>query len=248
LTIEFDGEPLPFTTHDSGGLVTNTIELSYFGINQDGKAQRSTRSQFNLNLRPESFKRVKTGGLRLNPRMTLEPGRYQVRIGARETVGSRVGTVFYDLHVPDFRKEPLMLSGMLITATSAHSAMSAMPDPGAPKLLKGPAVSRRTFARNDTLTIFAEIYDNSSREHPHQIDARVSLVSETGQEVFGARDTIDNPSPALGTGAAGRWTSYGLTRDIPLSTVAPGRYLLKIGAKILGNSNLVERETLITVQ
>ncbi len=111
-----------------------------FGINQDGKAQRSTRSQFNLTLRPESFTRVKTGGLRVNPRLMLEPGRYQIRVGARETVGSRVGTVFYDLQVPDFRKEPLMLSGVLVTAASAQAAMTAMADPAAPKLLPGPAV------------------------------------------------------------------------------------------------------------
>ena len=138
LAIEFDGEPLPFTPPDSGGLVTNTIELSFFGINQDGKAQRSTRSQFNLTLRPESFTRVKAGGLRVNPRLTLEPGRYQIRVGARETVGSRVGTVFYDLQVPDFRKEPLMLSGVLITAASAQAAMTAMPDPAAQSCCRGP--------------------------------------------------------------------------------------------------------------
>ena len=70
--------------------------------------------------------------------------------------------MFYDLQVPDFRKEPMMLSGVLITAASANAAMTAMPDPAAPKLLPGPAVSRRTFAGNDTLTVFAEIYDNSS--------------------------------------------------------------------------------------
>ena len=109
LAIEFGPGSLPFAP--DGELVTNTIELSFFGINQDGKAQRATRSQFNLTLRPDSFARVKAGGLRLNPRLTLEPGRYQIRVGARETVGSRVGTVFYDLHVPDFRKEPLMMSG-----------------------------------------------------------------------------------------------------------------------------------------
>jgi VWFA-related protein len=242
LAIEFEGKPLPFTPPDSGGLATNTIELSFFGINQDGKAQRSTRSQFNLTLRPESFTRVKTGGLRLNPRLTLEPGRYQIRVGARETVGSGVGTVFYDLQVPDFQKEPLMLSGVLITAASAQAAMNAMADPAAPKLLPGPAISRRTFARNDMLTVFAEIYDNSSTKQPRQIDTAVTLVSESGQDVFTARDTIPNP------GDAARWTIYGLSRDILLKDVAPGRYLLKVEATVRGNSIPVARETLITVQ
>jgi VWFA-related protein len=242
LAIEFDGTALPFTPPDSGGLVTNTVELSFFGIDQNGKAQRSTRSQFNLTLRPESFTRVKAGGLRVNPRLALEPGRYQIRVGARETVGSRVGTVFYDLQVPDFGKDQLMLSGLLITAASAQAAMTAMPDPSAPKLLPGPAMSRRTFAQNDTVTVFAEIYDNGSRRQLRQIDTAVSLVSERGQEVFGARETITNP------GDAAHWTAYGLTRDIALKDIAPGRYLLKVEATARGNSNPAARETLITVR
>src|SRR5688500_14525320 len=242
LAIEFDGATLPFAPPDSGGLATNTIEVSFFGIDQNGRAQRSTRSQFNLTLRPESFTRVKTGGLRVNHRLLLEPGRYQIRVGARETVGSRAGTVFYDLQVPDFRKEPIMLSGVLITAASAQAAMTAMADPAAPKLLPGPAISRRTFARNDMATVFAEIYDNSSTKQPRQIDTAVTLFSESGQEVFNARDTVLNPGDAV------HWILYGLTRDIPLKDVASGRYLLKVEAKLRGNSLPVVRETLITVQ
>jgi hypothetical protein len=193
-------------------------------------------------LRPDSFARVKAGGLRLNPRLTLEPGRYQIRVGARETVGSRVGTVFYDLHVPDFRKEPLMMSGLLITAASSNTAMTAMPDPAAPKLLQAPAVSRRSFTRDDTVTIFAEIYDNSPGNQPRQIDTAVTLISEGGQEIFSARDTVPNPAGAT------HWTAYGLARDIPLKTAAPGQYLLKVEATARGNSNPVARETLITVR
>ncbi len=250
LTIEFAGDLLPFTQPDSGGLVTNTIELSFFGINQDGKAQRSTRSQFNLALRPDSFKRVKTGGLRVNPRLLLEPGRYQIRIGARENVGSRLGTVFYDLQVPDFRKEPLMLSGVLVTAASAQAAMTALPDPAAPKLLPGPAVSRRTFLRNDTVTVFAEIYDNRSTKQQRQIDTSVTLVSESGQEVFNARDSVANPSTPLGAGAGadGWWTAYGMARDIPLTNVPPGRYLVKVEAVTRGSAAPVVREILIAVR
>jgi VWFA-related protein len=261
LAIEFDGERLPFAPQpstDAGGpannasLFTNTLELSFFGINHDGRAGRATRSEFTLNLKPDSFKRVKNAGLRVNPRMTLQPGRYQIRVGARDSVGKQTGTVFYDLQVPDFRKDPLMLSGILLTAPSAETAMTAMPDPGASKLLPGPATSRRTFARNDTITVFAEIYDNMPRQRVREIDTTVSLVSETGSEVFSARDSVKN-EPAT------NWTAYGLTRAIPLANVAPGRYLLRVQAnvrdirqgQIASNSdtaNPVVRETLITVQ
>jgi hypothetical protein len=257
LAIELDGDGLQFAPKD--GLFANNIELSFFGINQDGRAQRTTRTELNLTLRPESLERVKSGGLRINPRMTLEPGRYQLRVGMRDGT-AQVGTVFYDLVVPDFRKEQLMLSGLLLTASSAQAAMTAMPDKAAPPVLPGPATSRRTFSRNDTVTVFAEIYDNISRQQRREIDAAVSLISESGKQVFTARDVIPNPSTSVGAGdPANRWTAYGLARDIPLKNVPAGRYLLKVEAALRdlrqnqaeaksGTASAAVRETLITVQ
>ena len=243
LAIELDGERLEFEPRDDGALFANNIELSFFGINQDGRAQRATRSELNLALRPDSHKRVKANGLRVNPRIVLEPGRYQIRVGVRDSIAGQVGTVFYDLQVPDFRKEPLMLSGLLLTASSAQAAMTAQPDPATAKLLPGPATSRRTFSQNDTLTVFAEIYDNISRQQTRQIDAAVSLISESGQEVFNAGETIAN-----GGSQASHWTMYTFLREVPLKAVPPGRYLLKTEARVRGNAPPVVRETLITVQ
>ncbi|RPI55547.1 MAG: VWA domain-containing protein [Acidobacteria bacterium] len=254
LAIEFDPGKLPF--RQDGELGANSLELSFFGIDQDGRAQRSTRTELNLTLRPETLKRVAQGGLRANPRLSLAPGRYQVRVGVRESVGGQVGTVFYDLHVPDFRREPLMLSGLLLTAASAQATFTAQPDPGMPKVLPGPATSGRTFSRNDTVTVFAEIYDNISRQQPRQIDTAVALISETGQEVFSAKESIPNPStplgaaapPSNGTGGGGYWTGYGFARDVPLKNVEAGRYLLRVEARLRGGANAIARETLITVQ
>jgi hypothetical protein len=158
-------------------------------------------------------------------------------------VTGRVGTVFYDLEVPDFRKDPLMLSGVLITASSAQTALTAMPDPAAPRLLPAPAVSRRTFARDDTLTVFAEIYDNSTSRQPGQVDTAVTLVAENGREVFRAGDIVANPASG-----GDRWTTYALSRAIPLKELAPGRYLLTVEAKARGNARPAARETLITVR
>jgi VWFA-related protein len=243
LAIEFDGERLEFAGQDNGGVFANNLELSFFGINEDGRAQRATRSELNLTLRPETYKRVKTSGLRANPRLTLEPGRYQIRIGVRDSVTKQVGTVFYDLQVPDFRKDPLMLSGVLITASSAHNAMTAQPDSATAKLLPGPATSRRTFGFNDTLTVFAEIYDNMAAKQTRQIEASVTLTSEDGKEVFSARDSLANPA------GADHWAAYALTRDVPLKNVPSGRYLLKVEAQARGGNNNAGavRETLITV-
>ena len=242
LAIEIDGERLEFTPQNGGAQFANNIELSFFGINQDGRAQRATRSELNLALRPDTYSRVKTHGLRANPRIVLEPGRYQIRVGVRDSVASRVGTVFYDLEVPDFRKDPLMLSGLLVTAASAQSAMTAVPDPGTAKVLPGAATSRRVFLSGDTLTVFVEIYDNMSPRQPRQVDAAVTLTSENGKDVFHASDAIANAA------GAEHWTAYSLTREVPLREVPPGRYLLKLEARARDNKSAAVRETLITVQ
>ena len=252
LAIELDGDRLQFEPKPGIGFA-NTLEVAFFGINENGRAQRATRAEFNLTLRPETFERVKANGLRLNPRITLPPGRYQIRVGARERVAGQVGTVFYDIDVPDFRKDPLMLSGLLLTATSAPGAMTAQPDSAASKTLPGPATSRRVFKQSDTLTVYAEVYDNTSRRaRPQsrlaagspstQIEARVTLTSETGKEVFSATEAISN-------GGADAWTAYAITRDVPLKNAAVGRYVLQVEARPLtANGARVVRETLITIQ
>ena len=76
----------------------------------------------------------------------------------------------------------------------------------------------------------------------------MTLVAESGQEVFRARDSLGNPSTPAGTGDGARWSTQGVTRDIPLKDVPSGRYLLRFEAGTRGSSTPVVRETLITVR
>src|SRR5581483_583178 len=158
VAIELDGSPLKFTPQN--GLFVDALEISLYGVNPDGKPAGGMRSTLNLNLRPETYQRVRTDGLRLNPRVPLPPGRYQLRIGTRDS--EIAGTVFYDMEVPDFTKDPLMMSGLLISAPSADQSPTPQPDPVPAKLLPGPATSRRDFPRSDTLWILAELYDKTN--------------------------------------------------------------------------------------
>jgi VWFA-related protein len=245
LSIELDGGGLQFTPQNNNATFTDKIEVSFFDVNDQGKAHRGVRTELNLTLRPETYQRVRTNGVRVNPRITLEPGRYQIRIGTRESGAGRVGSVFYDLQVPDFTKDPLMISGLLLSAPSAEQTPTAQPDPTVQKLLPGAPTSRREFLRSDTLSLLAEIYDNSSSRQPRTIDTVVRLLSETGTEAFVARDSLAN------TGDAKKWDVYAYTRAIPLNDVAPGRYLLRVEAQVRSsgnNSKPATRETILTVR
>ncbi|RPI55546.1 MAG: VWA domain-containing protein [Acidobacteria bacterium] len=246
LAIEIDGNRLPYSPPNEKGLVTNKIELSLFGLNDGGKALAGTRSELDLTLRPETRDRVNKYGVRVNPRISLPPGRYQLRVGAREMLGGLTGTVFYDLTVPDFRKEKLMLGGLLLTTASSQETPSIQPDPIVSKLLPAAATSRREFPRGDLLALYTEIYDNISARQPRTIDVGVRLLSEDGKEVYASRDELTNGPK----GTEKPWEIYGYAKQLQLKDVPPGRYMLRVEAQVRGNvedAKPAVRESLITV-
>jgi VWFA-related protein len=247
LAIEIDGQRLPFSPPNEKGQFANTVELSFFSLSDQAKALSGTRTELDLTLRPETRDRVVAHGVRVNPRIDLPPGRYQVRIGARETVGGQTGSVFYDLEVPDFRKEKLMMSGLLITSAASQQVPSIQPDPVVAKILPGAATSRREFQQGDILALYAELYDNLPPKQPRRLEVTVRMLSETGSEVFVSRDEIPN-----GGAEGGKpWDIYGYPRQISLKAVPPGRYLLQVEAQAKGSNvddvKPASRETMITV-
>lgn len=244
LAIEIDGARLPYAAPDAKGLVSNKIELSFFGLNERGKAVSAAWTELALNLRPETRERVTAHGVRANPRITLPPGRYQVRIGARETVGGHTGSVFYDLEVPDFRKEKLMLGGLLMTTPSVQQTPSIQPDPAVSKLLPAPATSRREFPQSDVLALYTEIYDNDTSRQPRSIDVTVRVVSDQGTETVVSRDELVN-----GTAGEKPWDIYGFAKRIPLKGLAPGRYVVRVDAAVRGqDAPTATREAPITIR
>ena len=246
LTVELDGAPLEFAPQPNG-LVADTLEVSFFALNDDARAQRGTRAALNLAIRPETYQRVKSLGVRLNSRTALAPGRYQLRVGARNPAGGKTGTVFYDVEVPDYTKEPLMMSGLLVSAieTAATAVLTPQRDPMAEKLLGAPATSRRAFDRSETIAWMTELYDNSGPKQTKRIDVSARLVDEAGRDAFVSRDLLVN-----GEGGVPKWQTFGYTGRIPLKDVPPGRYLLRVEAtdRSTASGQPVTAQTVITVR
>lgn len=246
LAIEIDGDRLQYSAPDAKGVAANKIELSFYGVNEVGKAMAGTRTVLDLTLRPETRERVKSFGVRVNPRISLPPGRYHMRIGARETVAGMTGSVFYDLEVPDFRKEKLMLGGLLLTSAAGQQTPSIQPDPVLSKLMPGAATSRRVFSQRDLIALYTEIYDNLGSQQARRVDLAVRLLSESGAEAFVVRDELANG----GAPPQKPWEIYAYSRELALKNIAPGRYVLRVEAQVRGNiddAKPVARETLITI-
>jgi VWFA-related protein len=228
LAFEIDGARLPLAP-------PGKLELSFYDVDDSGRPGSGVRKEIDLALKPDTAARVKAHGLRLNPRIVLVPGRYQLRVGVRASATGESGSVFYDLMVPDFGKEPLVLSGLLLTSVSAQQTPTAEPDPVASKVLPGAATSRRAFPSGDTLAVYAEAYANHT-SGPSQINVAVRLISDEGEEVFTAKDSMAAANPSK------------IFSQFALEDLTPGDYLLRVEAQLSGpEPHAVARETLLRV-
>jgi len=215
---EIDGSALKFTQRD--GRFVERVELSIVATDDDAKVQGGDRQQFDMNLLPDTHARVSRSGVRLISRLDLPPGRYQIRVGAYETTGGAVATVPYDIEVPDFGKTPFAMSGLVLSSSDADALVNANPDPQLKDLVPATPVVTRSFTRTQTLTPFAEVYDNASTL-AHDLLLVATVRDGNDRVVFRAQDRR--------VGISGS-RAEGFTTDIPLKDFAPGAYVLRVDA------------------
>jgi hypothetical protein len=195
-----------------------------------------------LKLRPETHASVLKNGVRLTRRLELPPGAYQLRIGARESNGGLVGSVLYDLDVPDFGKADLSMGGILITASSAGRIPTANPDPDFKDILPGSPTAVREFPAGDQITLAVDVYDNKAAT-PHRVEIRTTVTADDGTVIFSSKD--ERRSEEL-KGVNG---TYGHVTTVPLKGMAPGRYVLRVEAQsLLSNGVTTGREVEFTIR
>ena len=238
--VEVEGADLEFASKD--GKFVDDVEISVIAIDAGGKIRGGDRSLLNLGLKPETRDRVVASGIRTFTRLTVDPGRYQIRVAVRETVGGRIGTINHDLEVPDFSKNSLAISDVVLTSASSQMVMTAKTDEELKQVLPAPPTAARVFAPGDMLALFAEVYDNAPKP-PHVVDITTSVVTDDGRSVF---TTAEERSSDELDGKPG---GYGHTARIPLKDFQPGVYVLRVeGRSRAGNEPPVVREVLFHVR
>ena len=233
VTIEVFGRQLPFVQQN--GVFHNALELTTFAVDQRGNGHGAPPATVQLNLSPQTHQAVTAQGLRILQRLPLAPGRYTLRVGAREQNGGAIGTLSYDLEVPAFDKAPLSMSGVVLTSRAAARRPTVAPDPELKDLLPGPPTATREFAPGDTLAIFAEVYDNRGST-PHRVDITATIKEDGGRTVF--NQTEERATEEL-QGARG---GFGYRAEIPLKDLNPGSYVLTVEARSRLSGNPVARE------
>jgi hypothetical protein len=216
--VEIDAKEFKFAQKD--GLFVDTLEVAIVALDDKVKFKAGDRHRIDLRLKPSTHAAVMAHGLRLLFRLTLPPGRFQLRAAANESGSSAVGSVFYDLDVPDFDRGPLSMSGVVLTTVGATALPTARPDATLQKLLNAPPTTSRTFRSGETITAFFEVYG------PAVVSSDVRVVLTVRGVDGSTRFTAETKAPA---GSADSSSSF--VMPVALPELAAGMYTLTVEAR-----------------
>ncbi len=193
------------------------VRLLVAAFDPEGRRRASRSLNGTVALRPVGSR---TARYEVVGRIDLDPGRYQMRVSAESLSLGKTGSVYFELVVPDFRKEPVSLSGVVLEAdpplpSAGHDALSGI----------APAVptTQREFVGHEGRA-FVRVYRNEKdQEAPVRLVTRI--VDERGDPVLEQAYALEAQEfDAL------RAADYSV--DLPVTTLAPGPYLLTFEATL----------------
>jgi hypothetical protein len=165
-----------------------------------------------------------------------------MRVAAGNKAG-KAGSVVYDLEVPDFTKEPLMMSGVAITSAGAAQAPTIKPKDPLADFLPGPPTAMREFEKGDLLVLFAEFYENVRGSANHMLDFKAELRAEGGRVVQQVTDERSS------TELQGKSGGYGFQARLPLDAAESGLYVIHVEGRSRANQDaVVSRDIQIRVR
>jgi len=189
-----------------------SVELTAMAIDSDGKAHGRQQQTITINPRGDSFLQPD-----LPAHLPLRPGRYTIRVAANSA--GKSGSVFVDIEVPDFAKELLSASGLML-----------QPRPGAPitdkviaDLVPVMPTTYRQFLTSDDVGVFLRIYQGGKGKIvPVRVSAKVR------DEQNGVRSTQEAVLETADFSVA-RSADYRVS--LPLAHLSPGGFLLEVEAQ-----------------
>ena len=102
-----------------------------------------------LALDPKEYERALTAGLQYQQRLALPPGKYEVRLVARERGLVQQGGASQSVEVPDLKEKKLAMSGLFLSTASAGAA--ATTETVSHRFMRGASLSFQFYVYNPAL-------------------------------------------------------------------------------------------------
>ena len=198
------------------------VELLTTAFDTAGKARASRRQTARVTMLPSD---TSVATYEVLSRIDLKPGRYNLRIAAHNPAVEKSGSVFYDIDVPDFRKDGLWLSGAALTvspgiASAPRGALSEL-NPVVPSTI-------RDFMEDDEVHGYIQV-TQGGRSAVRAVTLDIRVIDGTDTVVHRASDTLETAMFS-----AVRSADYQFR--LPVEQLKPGAYLLTIEATAGGRS------------
>jgi hypothetical protein len=153
----------------------------------------------------------------------------------RHPASGRTGSAFTTLIVPEFAKDALTMSGVVLSRVLPRSASTGTPDAAA---LPAFPTTVREFGSGKRLEMIARVYQGGKLAAA-PVDITAHIVDDMDRTVFTSASNV----PAANFGSA-RQTTYRL--ELPVHGFAPGDYLLLIEAT--AGANVTNRKVRFSVR
>ena len=220
IAVEIDGNNLGFD--EKSGTFVNKVEWSYMVLDGAGAAKTNGRRTADVALTPKNKEAVAEHGLRFATEIELPPGRYQFRVGGKEGIGGRTGSVFWDVDRPGLQQRiRVQHERHRADVVACGRGADDYRREDAQAVLPGPPTAQRTFTLEDTVAVYAEMYDSQAatphigRFERHGAHRRW----HAGLQVGGDAESKD---------LAGARGGFGYLVRIPMQDLVPGRFVLAV--------------------
>jgi VWFA-related protein len=217
-----------------GERVRETVDLLAGAFTIRGEPAASRRQTAQLTLRP-----IEGGGearYEVLTRLDVKSGRYNLRFGMHSTSLNTSGSVYKEIDVPDFSKQTLSLSGVVVSV--AAGVLSA-PKDVLTTLIPVVPTTQREFRRGiDDVSTFLRAYQGGGKPVA-PVALRVRIVDASNSVVFERSDML-----AVDQFGTSRAVDHRFT--LPIERLEPGPHLLTFAA--VAGKNSVTRDVRFVVR
>jgi len=150
------------------------------------------------------------------------PGKYELRLSAHSTISDTRGSVYVDVDVPDFRRDKISLSGLVLNALPGTGPVA--PSRALIDLTPIAPTTERTLGSGDLVTAFVRIYQGGN-DRLAEVTLQLRILDAAGKAVFAKSEMLD----------AARFTDTRAADHqfrVPLAGLSAGPHLLTIEATL----------------
>jgi len=218
-SIQLKGNDLSFASvNDRFNTEVDVVTLVH---NSDGKLAANISRTLQLNLRPETYKRIVNDGLRYREVIPLNPGLYQVTVAVREKKSGLIGTASQWVHIPDLLTTKLALSDIFVGASRDDLLREAKDG----EITRGQPLGdvARRFPRDSEIDFISVIYNQAQSGDKEKPD----FVAQT--QIFHNNVVVfTSPLRAVPVDGAEDLSQIPFAARLSLSDLPPGRYTLQL--------------------